>query len=338
MKKVVTGLHLFLVLAAFTSAAHAEKYLSPLMLAADKDNGRLYIAEFTANKVAIFDLDNEKVTDTISLPAPPTGLAISHDKSYLYVTCESADGKVYLIEVKNKNITGSIYVGHTPNAPVVSPDGRTLYVCNRFNNNVSVINLVSKKEVAKIAILREPSAAAITPNGRLLFVTNLLPSIRSDVALVAASVSVIDTGSNNIATTIQLPNGSTAVRDICISPDGQHAYVTHTLAHYQVPTTQLERGWMNTNALSIIDTAKQTLVNTILLDDIYAGAANPWGVVCTPDGKYICVAHSGTHEVSIIDREGLHKKLAKDKTKQKATYGPLSQSRVINDLAFLGGL
>ncbi|MHC4530951.1 MAG: cytochrome c peroxidase [Planctomycetota bacterium] len=334
MKKVVTGLHLFLVLTAFTSVARAEEYLSPLALAADNDNSRLYIAEFTANKVAIFDLDNEKVTDIISLPASPTGLAISPNKSYLYVTCEAPEGKVYLIDVKNKNITGSISVGHTPNAPVVNPDGRTLYVCNRFNNNISVIDLISKKEMAKITVVREPAAAAITPNGRLLFVTNLLPSGRADVALVAAAVSVIDTRGNNVVATIQLPNGSTGVRDICISPDGQHAYVTHTLAHYQVPTTQVERGWMNTNALSLIDAAKQTLLSTILLDDIHDGAANPWGVVCTPDGKYICVAHSGTHEVSIIDRQGLHKKLAKE----KVTYGPLSEPGIINELAFLAGL
>ena len=38
-----------------------------------------------------------------------------------------------------------------------------------------------------------------------------------------------------------------------MSPDGRFAYVTHILSRYQVPTTQLERGWMNTNALSILD-------------------------------------------------------------------------------------
>ena len=52
-----------------------------------------------------------------------------------------------------------------------------------------------------------------------------------------------------------------------ISPDGKYVYATHILARYQMPTTQLERGWMNTNALSIIDVEARKLLNTVLLDD-----------------------------------------------------------------------
>ena len=65
-----------------------------------------------------------------------------------------------------------------------------------------------------------------------------------------------------------------------------------------MPTTQVERGWMNTNAMTIIDVTTMKVLNTVLLDDTELGAANPWGVACTADGKYICVAHSGTHELS----------------------------------------
>ena len=57
------------------------------------------------------------------------------------------------------------------------------------------------------------------------------------------------------------------VNGVCVSPDGRYAYVTHILGRYQLPTTQLERGWMNTNALSVIDVATQKLVNTVLIDD-----------------------------------------------------------------------
>ncbi|MFR4223722.1 MAG: hypothetical protein ACLT38_08855 [Akkermansia sp.] len=30
--------------------------------------------------------------------------------------------------------------------------------------------------------------------------------------------------------------------------------MAHVLSRYQVPTTQLDRGWMNTNAVTVIDT------------------------------------------------------------------------------------
>lgn len=339
MNKVILRLCVGLVFIGFMdSTAPGQEYLSPFALVADKDGRNLYIAEFAAKQVAVFDLAGDRVTNVILLPDHPSGLAISPDQSRLYVTCASPAGKVHLIDLNKKNITGSISVGHTPNAPVVSPDGSTLYVCNQFNNNVSVIDLAVKKEITKIPVAREPVALAITPNGKLLFVANLLPAGAADGDYTAAVVSVVKTAANKVTTNIQLPNGSTGLRGICVSPDGKYAYATHILARYQLPTTQLERGWMNTNALSIIDVAKQTLINTVLLDDIDLGAANPWGVACTPDGKYICVTHAGTHEISIIDRGGLHEKLTKVSWGEKVADTVLSPADVPNNLAFLVGL
>ena len=46
----------------------------------------------------------------------------------------------------------------------VTPDGKTLFVCNRFNDDVSVIDLSTAEENARIAVSREPVAAAITPD------------------------------------------------------------------------------------------------------------------------------------------------------------------------------
>ncbi len=71
-----------------------------------------------------------------------------------------------------------------------------------------------------------------------------------------------------------------------------------------------------------------TLVNTVLLDDVDLGAANPWGIACTADGKWLAVAHSGTHEISAIDRALLHEKLA-------STSAAGEGDNVPNDLSFL---
>jgi len=130
-------------------------------------------------------------------------------------------------------------------------------------------------------------------------VANHLPVGPADQGYIAAVVSVIDTAARNVTATIKLPNGAISLKGICISPDGRHVYVTHILARYTVPTTQLERGWINTNALSIIDAQNKELIDTVLLDDVDNGAANPWAVGCSRDGKYICVTHTGTHELSI---------------------------------------
>ena len=68
----------------------------------------------------------------------------------------------------------------------------------------------------------------------------------------------------------------------------------------------------STNALTILDVSGQRVRATVLLDDVDDGAANPWAVACTPDSKYVCVTHAGTHELSVIRLPELLDRLRRD--------------------------
>lgn len=320
----VACLVLLLALVPVAWSGEAPVYRSPTALVADAAGKTLYVAEFTANKVAEVDAATGAVRREIVLPDPPSGLALSADGKKLFVTGAAPKGSVHVLDLASGKVIASTPVGHTPLSPVLSPDGRRLYVCNQFNNEVAVLDCGSGKVESRIKVIREPMAAAITPDGSRLVVANQLPDARANADEVAASVTLIDTATGT-TTHIELPNGATDLEGACMAPDGAHAYVTHILARYQQPTTQLERGWMNTNALSIIDMKAGTLLATVLLDSVDLGAANPWGVACSADGASICVAHAGTHEVSVIDRTAMHKKIA----------AAPSKDAVADDLAFL---
>jgi len=285
-----------------TSSIAAEKdYLSPTAVVADSRGEILYIAEATAKQIAVFETKTAKVTTKINLPAEPTGLALTGDGSILYVTCGGQKGCVSVIDTRNAKLLRTLPAGHTPLAPVLSPDGMFLYVCNRFDNNISVINTGQSKQVAKIPALREPVAADITPDGKWLYVGNMLPYGPSSADSVACNISVINAKKMAFEIDIVLPNGSTGLHDLIVSPDGRFVFASHILGRYTVPTTQIERGWINTNAVSIIDAKRKRLIETVLLDDVDYGAANPWGLACTSDSKYLCVTHAGTHELSVIE-------------------------------------
>ena len=313
-------------------------YLSPLALAASRDGKTIFVAESTANRVDVIGAASGKVEETIVLPDAPGGLGLSADGSRLFVSGAAPAGRVHVVNLANGRIEASIGVGHTPGALVAGSDGRTLYACNRFSNDVSVIDLAAGKEAARIPVLREPVAAALTPDGKLLMVANMLPTGPSNVNEVAASVSLIDTAQRKAAATIRLPNGSTSLRGACISPDGRFGYVAHILARYLMPTTQIERGWMNTNALSVIDLERREFVDTVLLDDIDQGAANPWAVACTADGKSLLVTHAGSQELSIIDREGMHARLARAAAGQPPSEASMESIPPRDNLSFLVGL
>lgn len=296
-------------LAAATAHGNGDsKFLGPCTLAASKDGRTLYVANADANQVAFISLPDGRAYRTVPVPSEPTGLALSPDGTRLYVTCAAARSTVLVVDASSGQTQGRIAAGHSACGPVVGPDGRRLYVCNRFDGDVSVIDLETGQEVARVAASREPVAAAVTPDGRSVFVANLLPAGRADGYDASAVVTVIDTATHETSS-IRLPPGATGVRGICVGPDGQYAYATHVLAHYELPTTQVEHGWMNANALSVIDARKKERVNTVLLDDMERGAANPWGVACSADETWLCVAHAGTHEVSLINAAGLLEKL-----------------------------
>ncbi|MFH1266048.1 MAG: cell surface protein, partial [Planctomycetota bacterium] len=328
-------------------AAQSGQYLGPLDVVAANDGASLFVLNADASQIAVVDAAGGKVARTIALPPGATGLALSPDGATLYATCAAPKGTVSVIDVASGETKGTIPVGHGATGPSVSPDGKRLYVCNRFDNNVAVVDLEAKK-VALVPVLREPIDSAVTPDGKLVFVPNLLPLDPSDSYDVAALVNVIEPETRTVSA-IRLPNGSSSLRGVCVSPDGKYAYVVHILARYQMPTTQLERGWMNTNAMSVIDVAGKKLLNTVLLDDIDMGAANPWSVACTADGKSICISHGGTHELSVIDAAALHEKLASIPATEEAareagryddrgTYSSVTVDDVPNDLAFLVGL
>ncbi len=197
-----------------------------------------------------------------------------------------------------------------PRAPVLSTTGEHLFVCNPFENRVRAWNVADGTLFWEAEAVREPWTAALSPDGSALWVGNLLPAGPSNDAHSAAAVSVFDTGTGGVSATIELPDGSHSLLGLGFSPDGRFAYVSHVVGRYHVPVTQIERGWVNTNALTVLDAQARRVVGTILLDDTQRGAANPWGVAISPDGSVLAVAHAGIHEVSLIDREGLHERLA----------------------------
>ncbi|HLH57424.1 MAG TPA: cell surface protein [Verrucomicrobiae bacterium] len=319
--------------------------LSPAAMLPSVDGRELFLACQTANQVAVYDIERRSILRRIDVPASPSGLALSRDGRQLYVTCSAPRSKICVISTAEHKIRTTFSAGHTAMAPVLSPDGTLLYVCDRFNDAVEVLDAVRGKSLGLIRVDREPVAASLSPDGKLLFVANHIHSGRSDQGVVAASVSVIDTAKRKLVKNVPLTNGSGLLRGICVSPDGKYVAVTHILARFHLPTTTVQHGWMNDNALSLIDASQLELLATVLLDQDNLGAANPWAIQWAPDGKLICVAHAGTHEVSMIDAGAMLSKICNLPPLRDASVpqditsnAARARSEIPNDLEFLSGI
>jgi DNA-binding beta-propeller fold protein YncE/mono/diheme cytochrome c family protein len=315
------------VLLSQTARALAGDWLAPAALALTADSRTLYVAGARGRQLLTLEVSTGQTLRTVPLDEEPTGLALSADGAQLAVTCAGSTNLVALIDPNTGEIKRRLPTGAGVGSPVFNRGATVLYVCLRFDNAVATIDLTTGRERVRMSTPREPIAAALTPDERLLVVAHHLPEGPANRQIVASTVTVVDTASFTVRTNLALPNGSVALRGVAISPSGKWAAVTHNVARFQVPTTQVEHGWMNDSALSLIDLETLSVRHTLLLDEPTRGAANPWAVAWTPDECWLCVTHSGTHELSVIDFPSLIAKLANE-----------PMGRVIDDLTFLQGV
>lgn len=312
---------------------NSSEYFSPTAITTH--GSLIYIADSTKKKIHIMDKTNNTVVNTIDLAESPSGLAVSNDGATLYVTAGGYEGKVFVINTLTRAIAATYTAAHTPMSPVLSADGTKLFICNRFSNNVQIYNTSSGSLQSTIAVTREPMSIVLV--GNKLYITGQLTQAAATDSVVATEVSVINTDSSALIKTISLQNGAIDAKCIAASPDGAYVYITHVLAKYTTTTTQLTRGWINTNAIAVIKTATDELDATVLLDELDLGAANPWGIVATTEKIYVTT--SGTNELLTIDRVQMHNKINSVVNGTLKIVGKLeSRTDICNDLTFLNSL
>ena len=298
-KKIVVLLFLFLSLGVTN---RPQNYLSPTRMAMHPITKEIYVIRVTDQSIAKVDPVSEKVTGVYPLGFTPSDICFSavDNTLYLYVTEYAPKGKIHIISPANGKKNGVIEVGVYPTAICVNKQGSRAFVANRFSNDLSIIDLTKRKEVQRLPMIREPKSLSLSPDEKVLAVGNNLPLQASLEAPVSACVTLVDTERDEVITHIPLTDGAQSIEDVCFSKDGDLLFVTHILSRYFFPTTQLERGWMNTNAVSLIHIPSRRYHTTMLLDDVYRGAANPCGMTLSADGNRLFVVASGTHELIIV--------------------------------------
>ncbi len=313
---------LSLVFLFLAGNAQESRYFSPCDI--EIDNNKLYVAGKTANEVRLYDLVNPDTYDFLKTEDPPKALEIFGEQ--LFVVTSFSEGKLLITDKHNFKKIQKVSVGNGACDVKINNTGTKAYVANQFSNDISVVDLNKKKELKRIPVLRQPTQLVISEDEKYLFVANFLTAGRADVDTVAAEVSIIDLESERLIKNIQLGNGSNALRGMALSADGNYVFISHNLGRFQVPTTQLEQGWMNTSAMSVINARSLEFVATVLLDEPEYGAAGSWGIDCSPE--YILVVHSGTLDFSLINYPAFIEKLTTTSNKASLSY----------DLRFLSGL
>ena len=137
-------------------------------------DGRRAVATMqTSDRIAVIDLDAMKVVRTL-----PTGgreghmVRLSPDASRAYVTSRGAEGTLSVIFLNEDRAPVVIRTGPGSEGLAVTPDGREVWVANRHEETISVVDTASLKIVATLPsrlaagrIEMGANGLAIVPNG-----------------------------------------------------------------------------------------------------------------------------------------------------------------------------
>jgi len=173
-----------------------------------------YAASLAVNQMAAYDMETGQL-ELIDLPGAThtfVQFAISPDGNTLVATAQLT-GQLLIFDTSDParpRFAGSVELGHQPWHPVMTADGGRVYVGNKDDNTISVVDLASRSVIKVIAheALAQPHGSAMSPDGRTVYISNRNtgPSEghgHDAEAEHAGRVVAIDTGSNEVVAVIE---------------------------------------------------------------------------------------------------------------------------------------
>jgi YVTN family beta-propeller protein len=196
------------------------------------DGSRLYAVSsdrrtyyhYPAGRLTIIDTTSRAVVETIAVGACPETVTASPDGAYVYITHYDTCS-VSAVNLTTGDVT-AVALRDAPLAVAFTPDSGHAYVCNV--RSLTVIDTTTN-DADDIDTGDLPRGLQLSPDGKRAYITNF-----GDRTL-----SVVDTITNAVATTLGVPGHPEAV---AVSPDGERIYVggywSGAVAVISVPTVR----------------------------------------------------------------------------------------------------
>jgi YVTN family beta-propeller protein len=259
-----------------------------------------YVSGFS-NSVTIVNIATGTVASTINLSGTTSGLAVTPDEKYLYVT-EQAANTVQIISLATKTVVATVGgLASLPTEVFITPNGAQAYVLSRGTFQIGVINTATHA-LTNISVASKPMQLVFSADGSLAY-----------VALYGGSIAVINTATNTVVNTIAASYGLSAIalaNGHLYAADQSAGSVTVFGLSGNVVTTITGLGspdWLastpdgsrvfvtsGTNAVSVISTASNAVSATIPVGSL------PTSIAVSADGAYAYVTNEYGFSLSQI--------------------------------------
>ena len=253
-------------------AALAGIVLCTVSFAAMAAQLRILQTNSAGDNIHIIDPATNKVVGEIKGIEANHGIAVSPDGSKIYVSVESVEKVLNVVDGKTLQVIKRIPLSGVANLIDLTPDGKTLYVAiaqewddlSAFpqikaqpNGGVDVIDTQSLEKVKTIALKGGVHDLNVTPDGKYV-----IAGSSRGAKPPSNMMDVIDTKTNEVSWSL-LMNPAPSPMAISKNPDGSTKWIFAQLG--------------DRNGFAVVDFATQKKINEIKLPEIPADQRVPKG-------------------------------------------------------------
>jgi YVTN family beta-propeller protein len=280
-------------------------YVSPYNLGISNDGSRLYVVGQESNQLLVVDPKNGKVIEKIAVGERPHTVVLSLDESSAYVSNQWADN-IYQIDLAESRIIDTLAGGSGPAGMVIGPEGDFLYVVNTYSSDISIYNLETQQERRRLKAGNNPVSIAMSPEGSEIYVSSRRTVSVPHMTSPMTEMTVAGTRNQRV-TERKMWKDAYIMENVAVTPSGDLAIATLIRPKNLIPAVQIERGWMMTNGIGIIERKENGRMIQLLTDEPNAYFSDPFDIVISADGTRAYISHAGVDKITVIDLEELRK-------------------------------
>jgi YVTN family beta-propeller protein len=291
--------HLYLQKTGIISKLVNAEYNSPFNLTVSGDGKSLYVVAEESNHLLVVDRDRKKVTNRIKVGNRPHSVVLDRDGKTAYISNQWSDN-VSIVDLATFRVTDELKTGNGPAGISLSKDGQTLFVVNSYSSDISILDLSTGAERKRLAAGNNPTGLQSSPDGSMIYVTSRRTLSKPFDDTVRCELTIINEQKQRIAARRDIISAY-MMENIAFTPSGDLAIMPVVRPKNNVPTIQVERGWMMTEGIAVIELMPEGRIAQLLLDEPNAYYADPFDIAITPDGEKAFVSHAGSDCISVID-------------------------------------
>lgn len=277
-------------------------YYSPINLTYSGD--KLFVVAQDRNMLLVADPGTGKITSKIKVGNHPHSVVADRESKYCYVSNQWSDD-ITVVDIASLKPVKTLNTGNGPAGLALSKDGKFLFAVNSFGGDITIIDLSNGNEIKRLPAGNNPTGIQCSPDGKTVYVPSRRALIAPYGSPLKSELTVLNGEAQVVAEHKEIESAY-MMENIAFTPEGDLAIFTMIRPKNLVPSIQVERGFMMTHGIGIIEPGTGRVIQ-LLTDEPNQFYPDPFDVAITPDGKKVYVTNSGINCVSVLSMDSIRK-------------------------------